>query len=42
MASSEVSNDGWPWTTSARAPDVIERQEMPFYAARASAWITMV
>jgi DNA-binding beta-propeller fold protein YncE len=34
MASSEVSNDGWPWTTSARAPDVIERQEMPFYAAR--------
>jgi len=34
MASSEVSNDGWPWTTSARAPDVIERQEMPFYAGR--------
>ena len=34
MASSEVSNDGWPWSTSARAPDVIERQEMPFYAAR--------
>jgi hypothetical protein len=34
MASSEVSNDGWPWSTSARAPDVIERQEMPFYAGR--------
>jgi hypothetical protein len=34
MASSEVSNDGWPWTTSARAPDVIERQVMPFYAGR--------
>ena len=34
MASSEVSNDGWPWSTSARAPDVIERQELPFYAAR--------
>jgi hypothetical protein len=26
MASSEISYDGWPWTTSARAPDVIERQ----------------
>ena len=23
---SEVSMDGWPWTTSARAPDVVERQ----------------
>jgi DNA-binding beta-propeller fold protein YncE len=34
MASSEVSNDGWPWTTSARAPDVIERQYLPFYAGR--------
>ena len=34
MASSEVSNDGWPWSTSARATDVIERQVMPFYAGR--------
>jgi YVTN family beta-propeller protein len=30
----EVSNDGWPWTTSARAPDVIERQFPVAYAAR--------
>jgi hypothetical protein len=34
MASSEVSNDGWPWSTSARAPDVIERQYLSYYAAR--------
>jgi DNA-binding beta-propeller fold protein YncE len=34
LASSEISNDGWPWSTSARATDVIERQEMPFYAGR--------
>jgi DNA-binding beta-propeller fold protein YncE len=34
LASSEVSNDGWPWSTSARAPDVIERQSLPFYAGR--------
>ena len=34
MASSEVSNDGWPWSTSARAPDAIERQSLPFYANR--------
>jgi DNA-binding beta-propeller fold protein YncE len=34
LASSEVSNDGWPWTTSARAPDAIERQSLPFYANR--------
>ena len=34
MASSEVSNDGWPWTTSARAPDVVERQFPLAYAAR--------
>ncbi|MGD0947040.1 MAG: putative Ig domain-containing protein [Candidatus Binatia bacterium] len=34
MASAEVSNDGWPWTTSARAPDVIERQSLVFYAGR--------
>jgi phospholipase C len=26
MVTAEVSNDGWPWSTSARAPDVIERQ----------------
>jgi hypothetical protein len=34
LASAEVSNDGWPWSTSARSPDVIERQEMPMYANR--------
>ena len=34
MASSETSNDGWPWTTSARAPDVIERQFPVTYASR--------
>ena len=34
MASSEVSNDGWPWSTSARAPDVIERQYLSYYAGR--------
>jgi DNA-binding beta-propeller fold protein YncE len=34
MVSSEVSNDGWPWSTSARAPDVIEHQYLPYYAAR--------
>ena len=34
MASSETSNDGWPWTTSARAPDVIERQFPVMYAGR--------
>ncbi len=34
MATSEVSNDGWPWTTSARAPDVVERQYPLAYAAR--------
>ena len=34
LASSEVSNDGWPWSTSARVPDVIERQSLVFYAAR--------
>jgi hypothetical protein len=34
MASSEVSNDGWPWSTSARAPDVIERQFPVYYANR--------
>ena len=34
MATAEVSNDGWPWTTSARAPDVIERQYPVTYGAR--------
>jgi DNA-binding beta-propeller fold protein YncE len=34
MVSSEVSNDGWPWSTSARAPDVIEHQYLSFYAGR--------
>jgi len=32
--SAETSNDGWPWTTSARAPDVIERQFPVAYAGR--------
>ena len=31
---SEVSMDGWPWTTSARAPDVVERQTSVNYAER--------
>ena len=30
----EVSYDGWPWTTSAHAPDVIERQYPVAYAGR--------
>ena len=34
MATAEVSNDGWLWTTSARAPDVVERQYPVAYAAR--------
>jgi len=34
MASSETSNDGWPWTTGARAPDVIEKQFPVTYAGR--------
>jgi hypothetical protein len=34
MASSEVSDDGWQWTTSARAPDAVEHQYLPFYAGR--------
>ncbi len=33
-ATAETSNDGWPWTTSARAPDVIERQYPVAYAFR--------
>ena len=31
---SEVSMDGWPWSTSARAPDVVERQVTVNYAGR--------
>ncbi|HEV2423308.1 MAG TPA: putative Ig domain-containing protein [Terriglobia bacterium] len=34
LATAEVSVDGWPWSTSARAPDVIERQFPLTYAAR--------
>jgi len=33
-ATAEVSNDGWPWSTSARAPDVIEHQYPIFYSQR--------
>jgi hypothetical protein len=31
---SEVSMDGWPWTTSARAPDVVEKQTSVNYSGR--------
>jgi hypothetical protein len=31
---SEVSMDGWPWSTSARAPDVVERQVTVNYSGR--------
>jgi hypothetical protein len=33
-ATAEVSNDGWPWSTSARAPDVIEHQYPVNYSQR--------
>jgi hypothetical protein len=33
-ATAEVSNDGWPWTTSASAPDVIQHQAPVTYAGR--------
>ena len=33
-ATAEVSYDGWLWTTSARAPDVVERQYPVAYAGR--------
>jgi YVTN family beta-propeller protein len=33
-AASEVSYDGWPWTTSARAPDVLEHQVGLAYSGR--------
>ena len=31
---SEVSMDGWPWSTSARAPDVVEKQTVVNYSDR--------
>ena len=31
---SEVSMDGWPWSTSARAPDVVEKQTWVNYGGR--------
>ena len=34
LATAEVSNDGWPWSTSARAPDVIEHQYPLSYGGR--------
>ncbi len=34
LDTAEVSYDGWLWTTSARAPDVVERQYPVAYAAR--------
>jgi DNA-binding beta-propeller fold protein YncE len=34
LATAEVSNDGWPWSTSARAPDVVEHQFPVNYAQR--------
>ncbi|HME57000.1 MAG TPA: putative Ig domain-containing protein [Terracidiphilus sp.] len=34
LATAETSNDGWPWSTSARAPDVVEHQFPVNYAQR--------
>jgi DNA-binding beta-propeller fold protein YncE len=34
LATAEVSYDGWPWSTSARAPDIIEHQYPINYAQR--------
>ena len=34
LDTAEVSYDGWPWTTSAHAPDVVERQYPVAYAYR--------
>jgi DNA-binding beta-propeller fold protein YncE len=34
LDTAEVSNDGWPWTTGARAPDTIERNFAVIYAGR--------
>jgi len=36
LDTAEVSYDGWLWTTSARAPDVVERQYPVAYAYRAT------
>lgn len=33
-ATAEVSNDGWPWTTGASAPDVVQHQVPVTYAGR--------
>ena len=33
-ATAEVSYDGWLWSTSAQAPDVVERQDLVMYAGR--------
>lgn len=33
-ATAEVSNDGWPWTVSAGAPDVVQHQVPVAYAGR--------
>ena len=33
-ATAEVSYDGWPWSTSARAPDIVEHQYPVNYAQR--------
>lgn len=33
-ATAEVSNDGWPWTTAASAPDVVQHQVPVAYAGR--------
>ncbi len=37
---SEVSMDGWPWSTSARAPDVVEKQVVVNYAGRGLSYDT--
>ena len=34
MASAETSTDGWPWTVSARSPDLIEKEYPIVYAGR--------
>jgi len=34
MDTAEVSYDGWAWSTSAQAPDVVEHQFPVAYAAR--------
>ncbi|MGH9446382.1 MAG: YncE family protein, partial [Terriglobia bacterium] len=37
---SEVSMGGWPWSTSARAPDVVEKQVVVNYAGRGLSYDT--